>query len=292
LCHSVFVHLVSSDLGSMGRSQHHDSARGVLPVLLFRASLPSRDDGVHQGNQRARGVGRHETVSPKEGGDTASRDGVDANEVGRYGLVIMLLEPGIARLSLLVTGLTASTVVVSFLSQVVIAWLFGVSADVDAYWTAFALPSLVTGGLTAGIGYALIPLLAAHRGNAAELRRVRVACFQTVAAASVGIILVGELCSTPIVKLTAPGLSPEKLQLAAKALTLAIGPEGFNIGANLGKCAGAGIDDHIHFHVVPRWNGDTNFMPAIGEVKVISEELQQTKLKLLQTYKKIKQEHV
>jgi ATP adenylyltransferase len=80
----------------------------------------------------------------------------------------------------------------------------------------------------------------------------------------------------------------EKLQLAAKALTLAIGPEGFNIGANLGKCAGAGIDDHIHFHVVPRWNGDTNFMPAIGEVKVISEELQQTKLKLLQTYKKIK----
>jgi ATP adenylyltransferase len=84
----------------------------------------------------------------------------------------------------------------------------------------------------------------------------------------------------------------EKLQLAAKALTLAIGPEGFNIGANLGKCAGAGIDDHIHFHVVPRWNGDTNFMPAIGEVKVISEELQQTKLKLLQAYKKIKQEHV
>jgi len=84
----------------------------------------------------------------------------------------------------------------------------------------------------------------------------------------------------------------EKLQFAAKALTLAIGPEGFNIGANLGKCAGAGIDDHIHFHVVPRWNGDTNFMPAIGEVKVISEELQQTKLKLLQTYKKIKQEHV
>lgn len=80
----------------------------------------------------------------------------------------------------------------------------------------------------------------------------------------------------------------EKLQLAVKALTLAIGPEGFNIGANLGKCAGAGIDDHIHFHVVPRWNGDTNFMPVVGEVKVISQDLMQTKQKLLQMYKKIK----
>jgi ATP adenylyltransferase len=82
----------------------------------------------------------------------------------------------------------------------------------------------------------------------------------------------------------------EKLQLASEALKLAIGPEGFNIGANLGKCAGAGIDDHIHFHVVPRWNGDTNFMPVLGEVKVISQELRQTKVKLLETYRKIKEE--
>jgi ATP adenylyltransferase len=81
----------------------------------------------------------------------------------------------------------------------------------------------------------------------------------------------------------------EKLQLAAKALTIAIGPEGFNIGANLSKCAGAGIDEHIHFHVVPRWNGDTNFMPVLGEVKVISQDLLQTKQKLLETYRKIKE---
>lgn len=49
-------------------------------------------------------------------------------------------------------------------------------------------------------------------------------------------------------------------------------PQGFNFGANLGRAAGAGIDQHVHFHLVPRWNGDTNFMPTVAEVKIISEE--------------------
>ncbi|HMT12405.1 MAG TPA: HIT family hydrolase, partial [Ignavibacteria bacterium] len=68
--------------------------------------------------------------------------------------------------------------------------------------------------------------------------------------------------------------------LGIKALSDAIKPHGFNIGANLGRVAGAGIEDHIHFHIVPRWNGDTNFMPVLNDVKVISEEMGRTYDKL------------
>jgi ATP adenylyltransferase len=61
-------------------------------------------------------------------------------------------------------------------------------------------------------------------------------------------------------------------------------PEGFNIGANVGRVAGAGIPDHFHLHVVPRWNGDTNFMPVLGEVKVVNEHLLQTAAKLSEAF--------
>ena len=76
----------------------------------------------------------------------------------------------------------------------------------------------------------------------------------------------------------------QKLQLAEKALQKVLIPHGFNIGANIGRVAGAGIEDHIHFHIVPRWNGDSNFMPVIGDVKVISQDLAETKTKLLEAY--------
>ncbi len=64
------------------------------------------------------------------------------------------------------------------------------------------------------------------------------------------------------------------------AIREAYGPEGFNLGINQGKVAGAGFEDHVHLHVVPRWGGDTNFMPVVGKTKVLPEMLEDTYRKL------------
>ncbi|TML13810.1 MAG: HIT domain-containing protein [Actinobacteria bacterium] len=58
------------------------------------------------------------------------------------------------------------------------------------------------------------------------------------------------------------------------------GPQGYNLGWNLGRVAGAGIVDHVHLHVVPRWGGDTNFMPVLADVKVLPEHLEETRARL------------
>lgn len=65
-----------------------------------------------------------------------------------------------------------------------------------------------------------------------------------------------------------------------EALGAIYGPDGFNLGWNLGRVAGAGITDHVHLHVVPRWSGDTNFMPVLADVKVLPEHLLETRDRL------------
>jgi len=88
----------------------------------------------------------------------------------------------------------------------------------------------------------------------------------------------GHLMIVPFRHLSEPGQLPavqatemwELLQRSLGALQSALHPEGFNIGMNLGKAAGAGVKDHFHLHVVPRWSGDANFMPVVGQVRVHS----------------------
>jgi ATP adenylyltransferase len=63
-------------------------------------------------------------------------------------------------------------------------------------------------------------------------------------------------------------------QRSLAAIRQAYGPEGFNLGVNQGKIAGAGVEDHVHLHVVPRWAGDTNFMPVVGGVRVLPQSLE------------------
>lgn len=69
--------------------------------------------------------------------------------------------------------------------------------------------------------------------------------------------------------------------LAIRVIKKEIKPQGFNLGVNLGKSAGAGFDQHVHMHIVPRWQGDTNFMPVVGETKVMPETVAGTYERLL-----------
>jgi ATP adenylyltransferase len=89
-------------------------------------------------------------------------------------------------------------------------------------------------------------------------------------------------------------LDPAELQEAAVltqrseiALTEAYQPHGLNVGINLGKPAGAGVLDHVHVHLVPRWNGDTNFMTVVGEIRVLPEDLHESANRLRPIFKNL-----
>lgn len=98
----------------------------------------------------------------------------------------------------------------------------------------------------------------------------------------------GHLLVSPLRHLPAlEGLAPEelldlmvKIRESLRILKEVMKPDGFNVGLNLGVVAGAGVEAHLHFHIVPRWQGDTNFMPVFAEVKVIPEHFQATYQKL------------
>ena len=75
--------------------------------------------------------------------------------------------------------------------------------------------------------------------------------------------------------------------LAIEALSATMHPHGYNIGLNLGRVAGAGIEEHLHLHIVPRWDGDTNFMPVLAETKVVSESLHESWRRLKAAFEEI-----
>jgi ATP adenylyltransferase len=79
----------------------------------------------------------------------------------------------------------------------------------------------------------------------------------------------------------------ELTRISVKILEKVIKPAGFNIGLNLGSAAGAGLPEHLHYHVIPRWRGDTNFFPLVAETKVVVETLEQTFGRLLPYFKAI-----
>ena len=92
---------------------------------------------------------------------------------------------------------------------------------------------------------------------------------------------------------TTPDEQAELMRLtrhAEMALTEAYTPQGINIGINLGRPAGAGVVDHLHVHLVPRWNGDTNFMTVIGDVRVLPEDLATTAKKLRPIFERLSRE--
>jgi ATP adenylyltransferase len=85
------------------------------------------------------------------------------------------------------------------------------------------------------------------------------------------------------------GQMMELLALGQQALALAMNPQGYNIGLNIGKCAGAGVPGHVHAHIVPRWNGDINFMTIVANVRIIPQAVEEAYSQLREAIKTLQQ---
>ncbi len=105
------------------------------------------------------------------------------------------------------------------------------------------------------------------------------------------VMVVPQRHSGALEELTADELAEIMLTIrdTDQVLRTVFSPHGMNIGANLGRTAGAGLPDHLHFHLVPRWNGDTNFMPVLSDVKVVSESLEDSRQKISDAYEALRQ---
>lgn len=102
-----------------------------------------------------------------------------------------------------------------------------------------------------------------------------------------GHLMVVPYTHTPSLQGLDTGARAEMMELATRIMSMLskeYNAQGFNIGINIGEAAGAGITEHVHLHVVPRWSGDTNFMSALGETRVLPETLQDTYNRLAETW--------
>jgi ATP adenylyltransferase len=94
-----------------------------------------------------------------------------------------------------------------------------------------------------------------------------------------GHVMVAPLAHEATLEELDPAIRAEMMELATRCMSvlrIVYNPQAFNLGANIGEAAGAGVPGHVHLHIVPRWNGDTNFMSAVGAVRVLPEDLAET----------------
>jgi len=109
-----------------------------------------------------------------------------------------------------------------------------------------------------------------------------------------GHLLVAPVRHVPGLELLPPEEMLDLLATVSKSIEVlkkAVRAEGFNVGLNLGRVAGAGVEEHMHFHIVPRWNGDNNYMTVLGDVRVIPEHIDETYRRLLPHFKGLNTEY-